>query len=108
MLPQLVNNGVDLLPSICDWAEVRIPASCRGVSYRVVAELGDPQKDHQPYVVTETQFVQTGGTQGWAVRTPRYKYVLYEVGKNREMLYDMEKDRGEMCNLAVKKTIKRL
>ena len=108
VLPQLVNNGVDLLPSICDWAEVRIPASCRGVSYRVVAELGDPQKDHQPYVVTETQFVQTGGTQGWAVRTPRYKYVLYEVGKNREMLYDMEKDRGEMCNLAVKKNYKKI
>ena len=108
VLPQFVNNGVDLLPSICDWAEVRIPASCRGVSYRVVAELGDPQKDHQPYVVTETQFVQTGGTQGWAVRTPRYKYVLYEVGKNREMLYDMEKDRGEMCNLAVKKNYKKI
>lgn len=108
VLPQLVNNGVDLLPSICDWAGVRIPASCRGVSYRVVAELGDPQKDHQPYVVTETQFVQTGGTQGWAVRTPRYKYVLYEVGKNREMLYDIEKDRGEMCNLAVKKNYKKI
>lgn len=108
VLPQLVNNGVDLLPSICDWAGVRIPASCRGVSYRVVAELGDSQKVHQPYVVTETQFVQTGGTQGWAVRTPRYKYVLYEVGKNREMLYDMEKDRGEMCNLAVKKNYKKI
>ena len=108
VLPQLVNNGVDLLPSICDWAGVRIPASCRGVSYRVVAGLGDPQKVHQPYVVTETQFVQTGGTQGWAVRTPRYKYVLYEVGKNREMLYDMEKDRGEMCNLAVKKNYKKI
>ena len=108
VLPQLVNNGVDLLPSICDWAEVRIPERIQGDSYRVVAELGDPQKDHQPYVVTETQFVQTGGTQGWAVRTPRYKYVLYEVGKNREMLYDMEKDRGEMCNLAVKKNYKKI
>ena len=107
-LPGGKQAGKVLLPSICDWAEVRIPASCRGVSYRVVAELGDPQKDHQPYVVTETQFVQTGGTQGWAVRTPRYKYVLYEVGKNREMLYDMEKDRGEMCNLAVKKNYKKI
>lgn len=107
VLPQLVNNGVDLLPSVCDWAGVQAPAGCRGVSYRAVAEQGNPQKEHQPYVVTETQFVQTAGTQGWAVRTPRYKYVLYEVGKNREMLYDMEKDRGEMCNLAVKKTYKK-
>ena len=58
---------------------------------------------HQDYVVTETIFAQTGGTRGWAVRTPRYKYVLYEAGKNREMLYDMETDRGEMMNLAIEK-----
>lgn len=106
VLPQLVNNGTDLLPSICDWAAAKIPAGCQGVSYRAVAEHGNPEKVHQPYVVTETLFAQTGGTQGWAVRTPRYKYVLYEVGKNREMLYDMEKDRGEMRNLAVEGNFK--
>lgn len=103
VLPQLVNNGVDLLPTVCDWAGAKVPGYCHGISFRKVAEWGDPQKKHQPYIVTETMFVQTGGTQGWAVRTPRYKYVLYDTGKNREMLYDMEKDRGEMCNLAVEK-----
>lgn len=44
VLPQLVNNGTDLLPSICDWADVQVPAGCRGVSYRTVAEQGNPQK----------------------------------------------------------------
>ena len=35
------------------------------------------------------------------VRTPRYKYVLYDKGLYREQLYDMENDRGETVNLAV-------
>lgn len=101
VLPQLINNGVDLLPSICDWTGAKVPAYCQGVSFRSVAEGGDARMEHQPYVVTETAFLQTAGTQGWLVRTPKYKYVLYESGKNREMLYDMENDRGEMCNLAI-------
>ena len=101
VLPQLVNNGVDRLPSICEWTGAQVPAGCRGISFRSVVESGDVQKAHQPYLVTETYFFQTGGTRGWLVRTPQYKYVLYETGKNREMLYDMQTDRGEMRNLAV-------
>lgn len=101
VMPQLISNGADLLPSICDWAGANVPADCRGVSFRSLAESGDTQKEHQPYVVTETAFLQTGGTHGWMVRTPWYKYVLYDTGKNREMLYDMANDRGEMRNLAI-------
>lgn len=101
VLPQLINNGTDLLPSVCDWAGADVPAACQGVSFRTIAESGNVQQEHQPYVVTETVFAQTGGTEGWLVRTPHYKYVLYEAGKNREMLYDMQNDRGEMRNLAI-------
>ena len=57
-------------------------------------------------MVTETFFAQTGGTCGWMVRTSNYKYVLYETGKNREMLYDMKTDRGEMRNLAIERQYK--
>ncbi len=103
VLPQLINNGTDLLPSVCDWAGIEVPTECQGVSFRAVVERGDTMRTHQPYVVTETLFGQTGGTQGWMVRTPNYKYVLYASGKNREMLYDMKNDRGEMCNLAIEK-----
>lgn len=101
VLPQLVNNAVDLLPSVCDWAEIDVPSGCQGVSFREVAEDGLPEKEHQKYVVTETNFNQTSGTLGWMVRTPHYKYVLYDKGKYREQLFDMDKDRGEMRNLAV-------
>lgn len=101
VLPQLVNNAVDLMPSICDWAGIDMPAGRQGVSFRGIAESGLPEKPHQKYVVTETNFNQTSGTLGWMVRTPHYKYVLYDKGKYREQLFDMDKDRGEMQNLAV-------
>ena len=103
VMPQLINNGIDLLPSLCDWAGASVPSWCKGVSFRQIVESGDSARTHQPYVVTETFFTQTSGTRGWAVRTPQYKYVLYDTGRNREMLYDMNTDRGEMRNLAIEK-----
>ena len=101
VLPQLVNNGVDLMPTICDWAGAEVPEGRSGLSIRDVAEAGDPALHLRDYVVTETNFNQTAGTLGWMVRTPKYKYVLYDKGQYREQLYDMETDRGEMVNLAV-------
>ena len=97
----LVNNGIDLMPTLLDWAEASIPSHCKGESFRKQAENPNTQPSDRDYVVTETNFAQTGGTYGWSVRSKRYKYVLYEAGKYREMLYDMENDRGEMRNLAV-------
>ena len=104
VLPQLVNNGVDLMPSVCDWAGVDLPDGAQGVSVRPIAEKGSPAAEGQPYVVTETAFTETGGgTAGWMVRSGNYKYVLYNMGLYREQLYDMSSDRGEMRNLAVEK-----
>ena len=101
VLPQLVNNGVDLMPTICDWAGAEVPEGRSGLSIRDVAEAGDPALHLRDYVVTETNFNQTAGTLGWMIRTPKYKYVLYDKGQYREQLYDMETDMGEMVNLAV-------
>ncbi len=96
----LVNNGIDLMPSILDWAGAKTPHWCKGKSIRYAVE--DPKSESQhDYVVCETVFAQTGGTRGWALRTLNYKYVLYEAGANREMLFDMDSDRMEMTNLAV-------
>ena len=94
----LVNNGIDLMPSICAWAGAEMPAGRTGKSYKDVVENGAKGQD---YIVTETNFNQTKGTLGWMVRTPKYKYVLYDKGQYREQLFDMENDRGEMRNLAV-------
>lgn len=106
VLPQLINNGVDLMPSICDWAGIDVPQGRNGISFRTLVEKGNELEAHRPYVVTETNFAQTAGTLGWMVRTDRYKYILYDTGRNREQLYDMENDRGEMRNLAIEKKYK--
>lgn len=101
----LVNNGIDLIPSILDWAGAETPADCRGTSLRYAVEKPESESEHD-FVVCETVFAQTGGTKGWALRTPRYKYVLYEAGANREMLFDMDTDRLEMTNLAIESRYK--
>lgn len=94
----LVNNGIDLLPTLCDYAGAQIPSNCKGISLRPVLEK--QEKPERAYIVSETLF-DNAETAGWMVRTPRYKYVLYDKGRYREQLYDMENDRGEMVNLAI-------
>lgn len=103
--PQLISNGVDFFATICDWTGAVAPEKTDGVSFRSIAESGNPQKPHQEYIITETQF-DGGTTRGWCVRTNRYKYVLYDRGNHREQLFDMLSDRGEMRNLAVENKYK--
>lgn len=101
VLPQLICNGTDLMPSVCDWAGVKVPSGRKGLSFRQLVEKGDTAQQYRSYVVTETVFAETGGTKGWMVRTDKYKYVLYDTGLYREQLYDMSDNRLEMRNLAV-------
>lgn len=96
----LINNGIDLFPTLCDYARAKVPAHCKGISLRPALEKS--AKPSRKYIVTETIF-DNSATAGWMVRTSRYKYVLYDKGRYREQLYDMENDRGEMVNLAVEK-----
>lgn len=100
---QLVNNGTDFFSAVCQWAGTDEPKGLHGVSFKQLAEQADNQTPHQTYIVTETTFDKGGGTRGWALRTPHYKYVLYDKGRYREQLYDMHADRGEMRNLAIEK-----
>lgn len=97
-LPQLISNGVDFFATVCDWAGAKLPEDADGKSFRKIAEEGNPQAPHQEYVITETQF-DGSKTRGWMVRTARYKYVLYDKGRHREQLFDMQNDRGETRNL---------
>ena len=99
---QLVNNGIDLFASICDWCGVEIIHPGQGgVSFRRVAE--NAETPGQEYIVIETMFDRGTNSRGWCVRNQQYKYVLYDKGRYREQLFDMSKDRGEMRNLAVEK-----
>ena len=69
VLPQLVNNGIDLMPTICDFAGIPVPAHCQGKSLRNVVEAGDPDMKHQEYVVTKPfSHRLPEPSDGWCVR----------------------------------------
>ena len=95
----LVSSGLDLFPTLCDYAGVKAPEGLEGRSLRPVAQ-GEIIPDWRDHVVAETRLdpVNLGGRM---VRTDRYKYVAYERGRHLEQLFDMIADPGEQVNLAV-------
>jgi choline-sulfatase len=88
----LVSAGIDLIPTLCDYAGIDPPAGLPGRSVRALAE------GHAPADWRDELVVETG--MGRMLRTARFKYNVYESGAHREQLIDLEKDRGEMVNLA--------
>ena len=101
----LVNNGLDIMPTICDYAGVAVPPKCRGLSLRRIAE-GKSLAGKRPYVACSTHFVQDLNEdgkpidlQGRMIRTEDFKYYIFDKGWQPEMLIDMKNDPGEMKNL---------
>ena len=90
----LICNGLDVLPTICDYAEVNVPDYLLGRSIRQVAE-GGLDNPRRPFIVAENNT-------GRMIRSERYKYCVYTEGMNRESVVDLKKDPGEMRNLASK------
>ena len=88
----LVSNGLDLLPTLCDYAGIETPEELSGLSLRPLAE-GKNMKEWRDFVVSESQ-------SGRMVRTDRFKYCIYDSGGNREQLTDLKNDPGEIKNLA--------
>lgn len=88
----LVSNGLDLLPTLCDYAGIDAPDGLAGRSLRPLAE-GRNQAEWRGDVFVECH-------NGRMVRTKRFKYCVYEEGESREMLDDLDRDPGEMKNLA--------
>jgi arylsulfatase A-like enzyme len=87
----LVSNGLDLLPTLCDYAGVRKPQGLPGSSLAPLA--AHRRAAWRDCVVAESQ-------NGRMLRTDRYKYCIYDSGQHREQLIDTHSDPGEMRNLA--------
>jgi len=103
---KLVNTGVDLLPTMLDFAGLKIPKKLPGFSLMPFV-LGMPVANWRDAVVVENNMSQAGKLNGFTpqmegrmVRTGRYKYCIYEKGLQRESLVDLQSDPGEMVNLA--------
>ena len=87
----LVSNGLDVLPTLCDYAGVSTPDYLLGRTLRPLAERQDDNA-RRPYIVAENNT-------GRMLRSNRYKYCVYSGGVIRESFVDLRTDPGEMKNL---------
>ena len=102
----LVQTGIDLMPTLCDFAEIPIPKKSSGVSLKK-AVTGESTLFNRNYVVVSDDMVQGEEVNGFKpepegrmLRNERFKYWIYNEGMQRETLYDLQNDPGEMVNLA--------
>ncbi len=84
-------SGLDLAPTLCDFAGIDAPPKARGRSLRPILE--GRETPWREYLVSEAH------RRGRMVRTPDYKWITYE-GSPTEQLFDMRADAGEQVNLA--------
>jgi arylsulfatase A-like enzyme len=97
----LVSTGLDILPTICDYAGAKIPVHLLGKSLRPLAE-GNSDVEWRPYVVAENAWSKM-------IRSQKFKYIKDDsANNNNETLIDMENDPGEMKNLASKNNYKKI
>lgn len=87
----LVSNGLDLIPTLCDYAGIRHPdATIEGKSFRELVE-GIRPDNWRSVLKIESEF-------GQAIVTNEHKYVRYFSGQSRDQLYDLVNDPGETRN----------
>lgn len=91
-------SGLDLLPTLCDYAGLPVPAGVVGHSLRGAVESDVPGRQ---YVVTELH--PDDRDLAFAARivvSQHHKYAAFSEGRPREVLFDLEADPGETRNLA--------
>jgi choline-sulfatase len=88
----LVSTGLDLIPTLCDYARIACPVGLNGRSVRSLSEA-KPVSDWRQDLVVESNHSRM-------LRTVHFKYTVYDSGQRREVLIDLAKDPGEMQNLA--------
>ncbi len=103
---KFANTGIDLLPTMFDFTGLARPAKLSGLSLKPLAQ-GENVATWREHVVVQNNMTQTAivdgnvpTTEGRMIRTDRYKYCVYSHGQQRESLVDLEKDPGEMNDLA--------
>lgn len=86
---------VDIYPTLADLCGLPAPAYLDGASLRPA--LDDPSKSIKPAAFTQ---IRRGKSDGYSIRTARWRYTQWDEGRQGEQLYDMQADPGETTNLA--------
>lgn len=90
----LVSTALDLIPTVCDFADVPIPSALKGRSIKPLTTGKGGELPWRECLVAENEASRV-------LWSAQYKYVVYDHGQPREMLIDLKDDPGEMRNLAV-------
>jgi choline-sulfatase len=85
-------SGLNIMPTLCDYAGIKSPANMRGVSLRAILEAGGGLG--RDCIVSEVS-----SNSGRMVRTQNWKYITYK-DDTTEQLFDMKNDPGETKNIA--------
>jgi arylsulfatase A-like enzyme len=85
-------TGLDVVPTICDFAGVKPPENCKGISVRKIA-AGKNQSGRE-FIVSEMNH-----DKGRMIRTADFKFIAFRDDPN-VLLFDMKNDPGETTNLA--------
>ena len=99
-ITHLVSNGLDLLPTICDFAQIKPPDELEGMSLKPIIENTTTYNWRKDLHV-QSEF-------GNMITNSKYKYVLYDKGTNREQLIDLQSDPGEINNLIEQPKLKQI
>lgn len=83
-------SGIDVLPTLCDYAGIRVPEGLLGRSVRPLLESKNaPWRKYLVAEINENRMVRTG----------RYKYMHYPRKDSTEFLFDLQNDFGESRNI---------
>jgi len=93
-------TGLDVVPTICDFAGVKPPENNKGISVRKIA-AGKNQSDRE-FIVSEMNH-----DKGRMIRTADFKFIAFRDDPN-VLLFDMKNDPGETTNLAQKSEFKQI
>ena len=85
-------TGMDIFPTVCDFAGVPLPEIMRGRSLRPLLTKPDSARD-------DAVVCESNSNRGRMVRTSRYKYIAYAKDEV-DQLFDMHEDPGETRNLS--------
>lgn len=96
---------VDIYPTLCDLAGLRLPAHLQGVSMKRL--LDDPNRGWKSAAFSQyPRSVEGQALMGYAMRTDRYRYVEWRKRNTREVvaqeLYDHQTDPAENQNIATR------